>query len=86
MTKIEPVVFPLNLGTTNCFIMNISANNSTPGAVIFYSLLDDTSTPPKRITNGNFQLTDEQFEAHGNDKTWLLNYVADQLGATIVEE
>jgi len=84
MTKIQPVVFPLNLGTANCFIINISANNSVTGAVINYTLLDDIVTPPKRLSNGIFKLTEEQFTNHGNDKAWIENYVANQLGVIIV--
>ena len=86
MTQIQPVVFPLNLGTANCFIMNISANNSIPGGVLTYNLLDNSSNPPARLAQGIFQLTEEQFLAHGSDKTWVINYIAEQLGVTIVTE
>lgn len=84
MTQIQPVVFPLNLGTANQLLINMSANNSSEGAVIAYALLDDASTPPKRLSNGLFQLTEEEFTSHGNDKEWITNYVANQLGVTVV--
>lgn len=84
MTQIQPVEFPLNLGTANKLIINISANNSMQGAIVSYALLDDTFTPPKRLSNNVLQLTEEQFADHGNDKEWILNYVAEQLGVILI--
>jgi hypothetical protein len=84
MTQIQPVVFPLNLGTADSISINLSSSTSNQGATVSYMLLDKTSTPTKRLSQGFFNLTEEQFADHGNDKAWIENYVADQLGVTLI--
>ena len=61
MTQIEPVVFPLNLGVANQIDINISANADVIGGRIIFSLFDNTSSPIKRLSNGFFDLTEEEF-------------------------
>lgn len=82
MAKIQPVVFPLNLGTANKLEINIGANPSVLGARVSYLLLDSTVIPHKQLSNGFLNLTEEQFIAHGNDKKWVEDYVVEQLGVT----
>ena len=84
MKQIQPVVFPLNLGTANQISIGISANASQPGARISYMLSDNSITPPKPLSQGAFTLTEEQFTDYGNDKAWIERYVADQLGVTFL--
>jgi hypothetical protein len=86
MTQIQPVIFPLNLGTADRITISISANASIPGARISYLLLDSTVTPIKHLSQGFFNLTEEQFIDLGNDKTWVENYVVNQLGIEIISE
>jgi hypothetical protein len=86
MIQIQPVVFPLNLGTANSISVNISTNLSIPGARISYTLIDNTIIPLRYLSNGFVNLTEEQFTDHGNDKEWVENYVLDQLGVTKVVE
>lgn len=82
MAKIQPVVFPLNLGTADKLEINIGANPSVLGARISYLLLSSTTIPHKQLSNGFLNLTEEQFIAHGNDKKWIEDYVIEQLGVT----
>ena len=82
MAKIQPVDFPLNLGTAHKLEINLSANPSVLGARVSYILINNKITPSKHLSNGFFNLTEEQFAAHGNDKEWIENYVIDQLGVT----
>jgi len=84
MIQIEPVVFPLNLGTANQLDVNISANPSIGGARINYSLIDGSYTPIKRLTHGSFNITESDFVTHGSDKDWITNYVVGQLGVTLI--
>jgi hypothetical protein len=86
MTSIQPVAFPLNLGTANKISITLSASTSDSGANIVYSLLDTSVTPFKRLATGRYDITEEQFTDHGNDKVWIDNYVADQLGITFIVE
>lgn len=80
MTNIQPVVFPLNLGTADKLEIHLSANPSVLGANVSYILKNTKTIPHKHLSNGFFTLTEEQFVAHGNDKEWVENYVIEQLG------
>ena len=84
MKQIQPVVFPLNLGTANYVAINISINTSNQEARACYLILDKTVTPSKQLSHGFFTLTEEQYASHGNDKEWIENYVLGQLGATLI--
>lgn len=84
MIQIQPVVFPLNLGTANRIQISINSNIDTPGARISYSLLDTSDNILRRLSNGYFDISEEDFATHGNDKDWVLNYVVMQLGITLI--
>jgi hypothetical protein len=84
MIQIQPVTFPLNLGTANYVAINITTNTSNQEARACYLILDKTVTPSKRLSHGFFTLTEEQYTSHGNDKAWIENYVAGQLGVTLI--
>jgi hypothetical protein len=86
MTSIQPVAFPLNLGTANKISITLSASTSDSGANIVYSLVDTSTDVLKRLAMGQYNITEEQFTDHGNDKEWIENYVADQLGVTLIVE
>lgn len=85
MTQIQPVVFPLNLGTATKIAINLIANPNQTGATISYALFEAADTP-KMLGNGSYGVTEEDYVAHGNDKEWIINYVVQQLGVTIVQE
>ena len=86
MTQIEPIIFPLGLGTANQLRTNLMVNIPVPGAIISYTLMDGSVPPGKSIVSGNFQITEEEYVAQGNDKEWIMNYVVEQLGVNIVTE
>ena len=86
MIQIQPVVFPLNLGTADKIDIYLSTNTSNNGAFIRYSLLETSSSPLKRLSSGRIELTEEQFTLHGNDKAWIENYTIEQLGITAITE
>ncbi len=84
MIQIQPVVFPLNLGTADKISINISANANEQGAKIRYILFDNSSSKIKFLSSGILELSEEQFLNHGNDKDWITNYTVQQLGIVIV--
>lgn len=86
MIQIQPVVFPLNLGTANQVDIKLITVPNSVGAKIVYSLFDNTSTPVKRLSQGIFDITEEDFTNHGNDKEWITNYVIQQLGISLIVE
>jgi hypothetical protein len=85
MTQIEPIVFPLGLGTANKLITRLMVNTPVPGAIISYTLMDGSTDLGKGIVSGNFQITEEDYVANGNDKEWITNYVVERLGITLLQ-
>jgi hypothetical protein len=80
MKQIEPVVFPLNLGTAtllNAYCINDNLNNA---ATFYYALLSDAQS---QLSQGNLTMTGDVYSAwETNDYAW--DWVADQLNLTII--
>ena len=84
MAQIQPITFPLNLGTANELEISLSISSELDGGKILYMLNDTSQQPIKRLSIGNIILTEEQVTADGFDKTWALNYTADELGVNLI--
>lgn len=80
-TPIQEITLPLNLGTVNSLEYFMGVNNNTDAVSIAYMLSSDTN---KRTVKNTLKLPIADFEAHGNDKEWILNWVASQIGVTII--
>lgn len=80
---IQPVQFPLNLGTADRLLVRIGISMDIEKTGIRYILLDKSNTA-NPLARGGFPLTQEQIDAHGNDINWAYSYVAEQLGVTLV--
>ena len=83
MAQIQPITYPLSLGTANDLSINISLNTNSDGGRIFYTLNDTSLIPNKRMSSGTFFLTEEQVTAEGFNKDWALSYTATELGVTL---
>lgn len=84
MAEIQPVVYPLNIGVANQLTININYSSETDGARIFYQLSDSNQSSNSRLSSSMILMNQEDFVNHGNDKQWVLNYVANQLGVTLI--
>ena len=84
MAEIQPVVYPLNIGVANQLTINITASSETEGARIFYLLSNSNQGDGTRLSSSFLMMSQEDFTNHGNDKEWVLNYVANQLGVTLI--
>lgn len=84
MAQIQPVTYPLSLGTANELTVSTSVHGNSTGGRVFYTLHDSSTTPHKRMSSGTFFLTEEQVNAEGFNETWALNYAATELGVTLV--
>ena len=83
MAKIQPVVFPI-LGTATKLavtVLNFATNAKSCNTYYVLSTEDD-----KKVTDGNYQLTETQFTAWGADNSYVDNVVAAKLGVVIVPE
>jgi len=79
MKQIEPVVFPLNLGTAtilNAYCINDNLSNS---ATFYYALLSDTQS---KLQEGNLTMTGEDYVGWATNE-YAYNWVATQIDVTI---
>jgi hypothetical protein len=79
MKQIEPVVFPLNLGTAtilNAYCINDNLSNS---ATFYYALLSDTQS---QLQQGNLTMTGEVYDNWATND-YAYNWVASEIDVTI---
>lgn len=81
---IEPVVYPLNEGTATFLTVLVEAfMTDATTASTYYRLLTNDG---KILTDGRYQMTEEQFATWGQDNSVVNDYVAEYLGVTIINE
>jgi hypothetical protein len=91
MKQIQPVIFPLNLGTAT--ILNCLGNDNFSTSInIYYQLLteiDYTSQTEtgKQLQSGNLLMSGFDYEAYntspdGNE--FIYNWTAQQIGVTLI--
>ncbi len=81
MAKIQPVVFPI-LGTATklaVIVLGFSTNAKTCNT--YYQLLTEAD---KRVTDGNYELTEQEFTNWGIDNSFIDDCVANNLGVIII--
>lgn len=83
MIEIQPVGFPLNLGVANSIDISINSKAGVTGAIISYRLFDTSISPIKSLTNGYFDISEEDFVNNGNNKQWAIEYISNKLGITL---
>ena len=80
MKQIEPVVFPLNLGTAtllNAYCINDNLNNA---ATFYYALLSEAQS---QLSQGNLTMTGDVYSAwETND--YAYDWIATQIDVTII--
>jgi hypothetical protein len=79
MKTIQPVVFPLNLGTAvilNAYCIN---DNLSTSATFYYALLSDTQS---QLQQGNLTMTGEDYDNWATNE-YAYNWVATQIDVTI---
>ena len=84
MKQIQPVVFPLNLGTAIYLNLVGISDNLTDSATFYYALLSDTQS---RLTEGNLVMDGADYanyssNAQSND--FAYNWAATKLNVTLV--
>lgn len=83
MKQIQPVIFPLNLGTAT--ILNcVGSDNFSTNVTIYYQLLTETNAT---LQSGNLTLEGNDYEAYntsldGNE--FIYNWTAQQIGVTLI--
>ena len=80
MKQIQPVVFPLNLGTAvilNAYCIN---DNLSTSATFYYALLSDTQS---QLQQGNLTMTGEDYDNWATNE-YAYEWVAEQIDVTII--
>ena len=83
MKQIQPVVFPLNLGTAT--ILNcVGSDNFSTSVTIYYQLLSEEN---QTLQAGNLSLSGADYEAYntspdGNE--YIYQWTATELGVTVI--
>jgi len=79
---IQPIVYPLNEGTATILTVLVEAFlTDATTASTYYRLLTDDS---KILTDGRYQMTEEQFAEWGRDNSVVDDYVAEAIGVVIL--
>jgi hypothetical protein len=79
MKTIEPVVFPLNLGTASILNAYCINDNLSTNATFYYSLLTDAQN---QLQQGNLTMTGEDYAGWATND-YAYNWVATQIDVTI---
>lgn len=83
MKQIQPVVFPLNLGTAT--ILNcVTSDNNINKATIYYQLFTSSQF---QLQSGNLYLEEFDYEAYNtspNGNQYIYNWTATKLGVILV--
>ena len=80
MKQIEPVVFPLNLGTATILNAYCINDNLSDSAIFYYALLSETQS---QLQQGNLTMTGQDY-ALWVTNDYAYNWVASQIDVTIV--
>jgi hypothetical protein len=80
--EIQPVVFPLNQGTaTRMTVLVLNFDTTATTCTTYWQLLTEEG---QQLSQGNYTLTEEQFQQWGTDNSVVNEYVANAIGVTIL--
>ena len=80
MKQIQPVVFPLNLGTATILNAYCINDNLSDAATFYYALLSDTQA---QLSQGNLTMEGQDY-ADWVSNDYAYNFVASKIDVTIV--
>jgi hypothetical protein len=79
---IQPIVYPLNEGTArrmSVLVLNFETTATT--CTTYWQLLTEEGV---QLSQGNYTLTEKQFQTWGTDNSVVNEYVAEAIGVTII--
>jgi hypothetical protein len=80
MKQIEPVVFPLNLGTATILNAYCINDNLSDSATFYYALLSDSLA---QLSQGNLTMQGQDYDGWVTND-YAYNWVAEQIDVTII--
>jgi len=81
MANIIPVVFPIIGTATQLKVTVLPFTTNAVNCNTYYEML---SIDGKKVIDGNYQLTNQQFTNWGSDNSYVDSIVANHLGLTII--
>jgi hypothetical protein len=79
---IQPIVYPLNEGTaTRLSVLVLNFETTATTCTTYWQLLTEEGV---QLSQGNYTLTEEQFQTWGTDNSVVNEYVAEAIGVTII--
>ena len=82
MKEIQPIIFPLNLGTA-IYLNCVGNDNYSTSVTIYYQLISENAT----LQAGNLNLSGTDYESYNisNDgNQYIYDWSATQLGVTLI--
>lgn len=81
MANIQPITFPIigEATTLNVLVLNFATDATT--CTTYYQLMTEDG---KKCAEGNYTLTEQEFEDWGEDNAYIDNIVANQIGVIII--
>ena len=83
MKQIQPVIFPLNIGTAT--ILNcVGSDNFSTSVTIYYQLLTETS---QQLQQGNLSLEGQDYEIYNTNSDgneFIYEWTSIQIGVTLI--
>jgi hypothetical protein len=80
MKTIQPIVFPINLGTASILNAYCINDNLSSSATFYYALLSDSQ---KQLQEGNLTMTGEDYNGWATND-YAYNWVGTQIDVTII--
>jgi hypothetical protein len=82
MVQIQPLNIAIKGIATqmNVLVLNFATNATT--AVTYWQLFNENN---ESLLDGNYTMTEEQFNSWGTDNSVVNEYVAEAIGVTIIE-
>ena len=84
MKQIQPVVFPLNLGTATIFNLVSISDNLSDYATFYYQLFTSDN---KQLQDGNLTMNGFDYEAYSSSpdsNSYAYSWAASKLGLTLI--
>jgi len=79
---IEPIVYPLNAGTaTQMSVLVLNFTTEATTCTTYWQLLTEDG---KVVADDNYNLTEEEFAAWGQDNNYVNQVVAQAIGVIII--
>ena len=87
MINIQPVTIPTK-GTADKLVLKVLNFEMDATSAIFYYALVDTITPSNNsfivLIEGNIEMTPQEFNGWGSDNAYCVNWAANKLGITLL--